>query len=558
MAKGLPWPTLEAGDQRLARIGLLQRFGTLHERQTEIQAQAARIVSRQGSPARHAKEASRLSDYLGPQRTVQEEFLAARVAVENSPIARADGHRADELTAALDTAASSQDQALTDLKGKNPQQAMESLTAASESLAAILGNLKSHDWAAKVGLFSILVIVLWTSFAPQSLRVIPAPLLAVAVATLAAWWWSLPVLYVEVPDRLYDGLTPPSLNVLMDVPLKELLVAGVMLAVIASAETLLCATAVDRMHSGPRTRYDRELAVQGFGNLLCGAVGALPMTGVIVRSATNVQAGATTRLSSILHGAWLLVFVVLCGTLLRLIPIAALAGILVYTGFRLIDVRGFLHHWHASRLEALIFLATLLTIVATDLLTGVVTGIVLSSVKLLITFSQLEVRLITRGGGRKGPKRTIVQLSGAEPSCDCRCWRPSSTRFPPTRRLCSRPTPCATSTTPAWNCSTIGSGSASWPAEPSPSSGASCTTNWICRPATPTRSNRRRPSANYCGFRSTSRMAYPRQSVRSVSASHCSRHMGSAGSAIRAAPRLLKPFSTTEWFTPGTQPNSRV
>ncbi|WP_308726220.1 SulP family inorganic anion transporter, partial [Metapseudomonas otitidis] len=71
-------------------------------------------------------------------------------------------------------------------------------------------------------------------------------------------------------------------------------------------ETLLSAAAVDRMHSGPRSDLDRELSAQGVGNLLCGVLGALPMTGVIVRSSANVQAGARTRLSAVLHGAWLL------------------------------------------------------------------------------------------------------------------------------------------------------------------------------------------------------------------------------------------------------------
>jgi hypothetical protein len=82
-------------------------------------------------------------------------------------------------------------------------------------------------------------------------------------------------------------------------------------AFIASAETLLSAAAVDRMHSGQRSDFDRELSAQGVGNMLCGVLGALPMTGVIVRSSANVQAGAQTRASAIFHGLWLLAFVLL-------------------------------------------------------------------------------------------------------------------------------------------------------------------------------------------------------------------------------------------------------
>ncbi len=102
--------------------------------------------------------------------------------------------------------------------------------------------------------------------------------------------------------------------------------AAFAIAFIASAETLLSAAAVDRMHDGVRTNYNKELRAQGVGNLLCGAAGALPMTGVIVRSSANVQAGATTRLSTILHGVWILGFVALLPWLLREIPMAALGG----------------------------------------------------------------------------------------------------------------------------------------------------------------------------------------------------------------------------------------
>ena len=199
---------------------------------------------------------------------------------------------------------------------------------------------------------------------------------------------------------------------LEDVPLGELAISGLIMAVIASAETLLCATAVDQMHSGPRTRYDRELAAQGVGNLLCGMVGALPMTGVIVRSAANVQAGAKSRLSAILHGAWLLVIVLLMTSLLRTIPVASLAGILVYTGFNLIDVRGFVRLWRENRAEAAIFLITFIVIVVEDLLVGVLTGVVLSAVKLLVTFSRLRLEL-SNTTGSAGRSQCVLTMSGA-------------------------------------------------------------------------------------------------------------------------------------------------
>ena len=298
------------------------------------------------------------------------------------------------------------------MKTGSVAKAAQSQQQAAQALAGVLAGLKSHDWAAKIGLVSIAIIVLWQGLAPRRLRIVPGPLLAVSVVTWLAWAGSLPVLYVEVPDRLIDGLSFPTLSVLAHVPLRELLTASLFMAVIASAETLLCATAVDRMHSGPQTQYDRELAAQGVGNVLCGLVGALPMTGVIVRSAANVQAGGASRLSAILHGLWLLLFVVLCGSLLRLIPTAALAGILVYTGFRLIDFRGLVRLWKRERSEAFIYLTTLTLIVVEDLLFGVVAGLVLSAIKLLLRFSRLHVQ-VTRATSHHGSDPVTVRISGA-------------------------------------------------------------------------------------------------------------------------------------------------
>ena len=135
------------------------------------------------------------------------------------------------------------------------------------------------------------------------------------------------------------------------------------------------------------------------------------MTGVIVRSAANVQAGGKTRLSAILHGVWLLLFSVALVPLLRMIPTAALAGILVFTGLRLIDWKGFVHLWKENRIEAAIFLTTMLVIIAHDLLMGVVVGMVLSSLKLLARFSQLDVAI--QGGPDADGVGITLKLVGA-------------------------------------------------------------------------------------------------------------------------------------------------
>src|SRR3546814_19522458 len=92
--------------------------------------------------------------------------------------------------------------------------------------------------------------------------------------------------------------------------------------------------AVDKMHDGPRSDFNKELRAQGVGNMLCGGVGALPMTGVIVRSSANVQAGAVSRRSTILHGVWLLAFAALLPSVLRAMPLAPHGAVLAVPGWR--------------------------------------------------------------------------------------------------------------------------------------------------------------------------------------------------------------------------------
>src|SRR5688500_1154533 len=124
------------------------------------------------------------------------------------------------------------------------------------------------------------------------------------------------------------------------------------------------------------------------------------MTGVIVRSTANLDAGAKTRWSTILHGTWILVLVALAPFLLGKIPVAALAALLVYTGYKLVNPAQMKSLWAYNRGEFAVFAVTLATILTTDLLTGVVTGLVASSLRLVYTFSRLDVTLRAAAQGR--------------------------------------------------------------------------------------------------------------------------------------------------------------
>jgi carbonic anhydrase len=190
------------------------------------------------------------------------------------------------------------------------------------------------------------------------------------------------------------------------------------IALIASLESLLSAVAVDRLLREadarrapprvPRSNPDRELIGQGAANTISGLLGGLPVTGVIVRSATNVESGARTRASAVLHGLWVAVFGIALVGVVELIPLAALAGLLVVVGaqlVRIVDVRAARSHG-----ELVVYLGTVAGVLLLNLLEGVVIGLVLSGLVMLRRAVRARVRVVEPGGAG-APWRVIVEGS---------------------------------------------------------------------------------------------------------------------------------------------------
>ena len=266
-------------------------------------------------------------------------------------------------------------------------------TAQGSAIANVLalpGQIAGHhDKAVVVGVVTLTVLLAWPRL-PKVLRRIPAPLAAITVATAVSIGMILP--RVDLPAGL------PSLHLVPVLPsggFAGFAVAAVTIALIASLESLLSAVSVDKRRGGPRTDLDRELIGQGAANVAAGALGGFPVTGVIVRSMTNFEAGARTRGAAILHSVWILAACLLLTGVLRLIPLAALAALLVYVGARLVNLAGLKEVLRHGDLP--VYLLTLAGAVAVNLLTGVVAGVLLALVLMLRRMVYSGIHVETEG-----------------------------------------------------------------------------------------------------------------------------------------------------------------
>jgi MFS superfamily sulfate permease-like transporter len=238
--------------------------------------------------------------------------------------------------------------------------------------------LNVNPQIALIGFLGVLILIIWPLVGSR----IPAPVIVVLVGMLFAWHFDLAQdaavsgsnYLVTIPDNFLDDFYFPDFSKLFTVAFWE---AVISISLVGSLESLLSATAVDKLDPYKRTSdLDRDLTAVGIGNTVAGLMGGFPMIAEIVRSSENVNNGAKTAWANFFHGLIMLLFVVLFTGLIQSIPLASLAALLVYTGYRLASPTTFTNVLDVGKDQLFIFVVTIIGVLATDLLMGVALGII--------------------------------------------------------------------------------------------------------------------------------------------------------------------------------------
>jgi SulP family sulfate permease len=240
-----------------------------------------------------------------------------------------------------------------------------------------------------IAVISLAILILWDVVLTKKhkiFQVLQGPIVVVALGIFINIAYSKSILpfsleakqivSVPVPNSIqgfFSQFTFPDFSIITNIEVWKI---AIVLAIVASLETLLCVEATDKLDPDKRiTPVNRELKAQGLGNIISGLIGGLPITQVIVRSSANINFGGKTKLSAILHGVFLLISAIFISSLLNLIPLASLAAILLMVGYKLAKPDLFKQMYKLGWEQFIPFIATVVSILATDLLRGITVGI---------------------------------------------------------------------------------------------------------------------------------------------------------------------------------------
>ncbi|MBK8495817.1 MAG: SulP family inorganic anion transporter [Chitinophagaceae bacterium] len=242
--------------------------------------------------------------------------------------------------------------------------------------------------AALIAVISLAILILWDSVLTKKHKIfqlIQGPIVVVILGIVMNYLFKSGTLNFSLAEdqvvrlpvannftEFFNQFTFPDFSAITNLEVWKI---GLVMAIVASLETLLCVEATDKMDPDKRvTPTNRELKAQGLGNIVSGLIGGLPVTQVIVRSSANINFGGKTKLSAILHGVFLLVSAITIAGLLNMIPLASLAAILLMVGYKLAKPMLFKQMYRLGWEQFIPFVATVVGILATDLLRGITIG----------------------------------------------------------------------------------------------------------------------------------------------------------------------------------------
>jgi MFS superfamily sulfate permease-like transporter len=259
-----------------------------------------------------------------------------------------------------------------------------------------------HQGAAIIAAVSFLILVVHPFIKLKVIKRLPAPLWVMAAAIPMAHFLHLDgKLLISLDPDPTKAITLPNFSA---IGTGTFWTAVLSISLVTGLETVLSATAVDRLDPFRRkSNLSRDMGAMGLGSAVSASIGGLPMIAEIVRSSANVTNGARTQWSNFFHGLFLLVFMLLLVPVINMIPVSALAAMLVFTGLRLASPKTFTHAWHLGWDQLVVMLTTLLVTLASDLLLGIGAGIVM----------QIALNLVL-GSGLKGFFRNQVEVVQAD------------------------------------------------------------------------------------------------------------------------------------------------
>lgn len=236
-----------------------------------------------------------------------------------------------------------------------------------------------------ISIISLFLLILLQQPIAKKIKMIPAPLLVVVISVIINFIFiktssSLALnekQLVKIPSNMFGNLVFPDFTKFFSNI--DIWKNGLVIGIVATLETLLCVEAIDKLDPHKRTTpVNRELVAQGIGNMTCGLLGGIPMTAVIVRGSANLNSGAKSKLSAFIHGLFLFLAVLLIPSVLNMIPYAALAAILLMTGFNLTKPTLYRNLWKLGWKQFIPFIITVIIIMVEDLLVGVGVGLIVS------------------------------------------------------------------------------------------------------------------------------------------------------------------------------------